>query len=252
MDVTSPPTEVLASDLTMPVYDVRPHIGEELDSCTRYYWQVVARNCCDASVSPVWSFKTEMYGDLDNNGLINLGDFALFALGWLEPVCEAPDWCGGADLNYSSAVDMEDIDLVSKYWLSVCYEPLTRDSILLTEGWMSGDQIPAADPNTFWPETSFVYKTNQGRYGKFIVENIDLASNNKLTIGWTTYNANGTVYSTGTGLEIRGTWSCDLDLGLETSTDRDFFWEQDSPTVRFLTPTNGAKFWMIERGPAIP
>lgn len=247
LDTHNPPSEIIGGGVSVPVYNLQPHIGEELESCTRYYWQVASRNCCNASAGPVWTFKTEMFGDLDKNGLLNLGDLALFAIGWMEPLCSDPDWCLGADMNYSGSVDMDDIKIISKYWLTICYEPLTRDSIVDMEDQMSGVSIPGSDPNDFWPETSFIYKTNQGRYGKFIVENLDKSSNNKLTIGWTTYNSNGTVYSAGTGLEIRGTWSCDLDLGVETSTDRDFFWSQQTSTERYLIPQNGAVFWMVYR-----
>jgi len=56
-----------------------------------------------------------------------------------------------------------------------------------------------------------------------------------------------TVYSQGQ-VTIRGTWSCDLDLGNETyHTDpsRDFFWEQVTSVERYITPKNGAKFHVI-------
>ncbi|MGA1842418.1 MAG: DUF6345 domain-containing protein [bacterium] len=83
-----------------------------------------------------------------------------------------------------------------------------------------------------------VYKTNSGRYGKFIV----MEYGYNIKIKWKTYNSNGTTYSSGSDLTIRGTWSCDLDLGIESSTNRDFFWQQATSTIRYLTPKNGAMF----------
>ncbi len=56
-----------------------------------------------------------------------------------------------------------------------------------------------------------------------------------------------TVYSQGQVI-IHGTWSCDLDLGLQThSTDpsTDFFWNQQTEVERYLEPRNGAKFHVI-------
>jgi hypothetical protein len=51
-------------------------------------------------------------------------------------------------------------------------------------------------------------------------------------------------YSSGQ-LVVRGTWSCNLDEGAETNTGADFWWEQDSATKRYLTPKNGAVFFVV-------
>lgn len=83
-----------------------------------------------------------------------------------------------------------------------------------------------------------VYKTNSGRYGKFIV----MEYGYKIKLKWQTYNANGTTYSSGSSLFVNGTYSCDLDLGLQTSTNRDFWWQQSTSVIRYLSPKNGAKF----------
>ena len=52
------------------------------------------------------------------------------------------------------------------------------------------------------------------------------------------------VHSSGR-LMVRGTYSCDLDTGTETQDGADFFWEQQTATIRFLTPKNGASFYVI-------
>ena len=42
---------------------------------------------------------------------------------------------------------------------------------------------------------------------------------------------------------VRGTWSCDLDVGRQSGDrDSDFWWEQIDETARRLVPENGAHF----------
>ena len=56
-----------------------------------------------------------------------------------------------------------------------------------------------------------------------------------------------TVYSQGQ-VRIRGTWSCDLDLGNETrhaGPTRDFQWDQITEVERYLAPKNGAQFHVV-------
>ncbi len=66
---------------------------------------------------------------------------------------------------------------------------------------------------------------------------------NILTINLVTYGADGlTPLASAAGLEIDGTYSCDLDTATETATNADFYWRQDSSTVRYLIPQNGARF----------
>lgn len=86
--------------------------------------------------------------------------------------------------------------------------------------------------------TIVIYRTNVGRYGKLLIKEYGY----NLKLRWTTYNTSGSVYSQGDNLVIRGTWSCDLDLGRETQTGRDFWWQQETSIERYLSPKNGAKF----------
>lgn len=51
------------------------------------------------------------------------------------------------------------------------------------------------------------------------------------------------VYSSGQ-LVVRGTWRCDLDEGAEDQTG-DFWWELDTAVNRYLTPENGAAFFVV-------
>jgi hypothetical protein len=71
-------------------------------------------------------------------------------------------------------------------------------------------------------------------------------TNNQKTDDYQVQGSAPAVFSHGT-VEIRGTWSCDLDLGKETQTDADFFWQQKTEIIRSITPRNGAKFFVLGR-----
>ena len=65
------------------------------------------------------------------------------------------------------------------------------------------------------PGTVIIYATTDGNMGKMQILDIDKNDNNKLTIKYVTYNYNGSVHSQSDNLEIRGTFTCDLDSGNE-------------------------------------
>lgn len=158
--------------------------------------------------------------------------------------------CPASDLSGDCFVGLEDFAILAEQWLDegvMPYSDLTKDYIAAMEGEMSTANIDASDGNEFMPGTYFIYKTDEGRFGKFMVENYEPDENCRLTIKWVTYNADGTVYSNGRGLIIRGTYSCDLDAGSETSTGRDWRWNLQSSTTRWLDPYNGAKFKLMYR-----
>ncbi len=92
--------------------------------------------------------------------------------------------------------------------------------------------------NELLPGSIFLCKTSEGRLAKFLIEEYGY----HLVITWTTYNHDGEVYSEGSGLRIRGTWSCDLDEGKESADGSDFWWQQATDVERYLTPKNGALF----------
>jgi hypothetical protein len=112
---------------------------------------------------------------------------------------------------------------------------------------MSDDYIDGSDGDAFLPGTWFIYKTSGDRYGKMIVESFYHAPSNRLTLGWTTYNSDGSTHSSGTGLVINGTFNCELDEGLESDTGADFFWAQNTSTNRNLVPVNSALFKLMYR-----
>ncbi|MHC4084316.1 MAG: S8 family serine peptidase [Planctomycetota bacterium] len=216
---------------------------------TGYYGFAVINENAGASDYTI-AVRTACTRDIFADGINNLKDLALILLRWLEG-CRGPDWCGCADLDQSGKIDNGDVRIVAEEWLTVFkwFDRLTAADIAAMDHTLSGDSIDASDGSEFWPGTYFVYKTNLGRYGKFIVDDLDQADNNKLTISWVTYEPDGSIYSQGSGLEINGTWTCDLDKGVEgpSAGAEDWQWLMQTGTTRFLSPRNGAEFKLMYR-----
>jgi hypothetical protein len=55
--------------------------------------------------------------DLNNDGIVNFSDFAIFAFYWMDDTCSEPDWCEGSDSDYSGRVDFVDLLNFVDYWL---------------------------------------------------------------------------------------------------------------------------------------
>ncbi len=169
-------------------------------------------------------------GDLNSDWSVGIDDVVILAGEWLRDDCLMLDWCDGCDMNWSKKVELTDFAVLSAYWKKSftppSYSDLNRDIIakIYQHGHLSNTEISGSDGSEFKPGTYFVYRTSMGRLGKCIVENYEPASSYRLTIAWVTYNANGTVYSSGSGLVILGSFLCDLDTGTVTSTGADFWW----------------------------
>lgn len=53
--------------------------------------------------------------------IVNLEHFASFAVHWLDGPCnESNDWCSGADLNQLNDVTLDDLTILTGYWLDIC------------------------------------------------------------------------------------------------------------------------------------
>lgn len=83
--------------------------------------------------------------------------------------------------------------------------------------------------------TVIVYATSDGNLGKMEILDVDKNDNHKLTIKYVTYNYNGSIHSQSNHLEIKGTYTCDLDKGKTEdiiSSEEDFHLGiQDSKTA---------------------
>ena len=98
----------------------------------------------------------------------------------------------------------------------------------------------------------FYYRTNEGRYGK--LEYLSKDGFKAIFIRWTTYNADGSVYSGAqANLEVPQQAGCDLDLGTIKEEGADFAWKYtqgysaNNPSRDDLVPRNGAAFRKFER-----
>ena len=59
-----------------------------------------------------------LIADASVDGTVNLNDFSLVALRWLETDCSYPDeWCEGADIDWNTEVGIEDLALIAQQWL---------------------------------------------------------------------------------------------------------------------------------------
>jgi len=57
--------------------------------------------------------------DLSHDGEVNLVDFAIFSLYWLNEGCSADNnWCGGADLTFDTYVNSDDLTSFYECWLA--------------------------------------------------------------------------------------------------------------------------------------
>ena len=54
--------------------------------------------------------------DIDEDGNVNLGDYAFLSRYWLE-LCGEPFWCEGVDLDDSGQVDSDDMTIFMEKWL---------------------------------------------------------------------------------------------------------------------------------------
>ena len=137
--------------------------------------------------------------------------------------------------------------------IPLTFETLIQSDIENLEGSMSDDAINASNESGILLEagTVILYKTKSGRFGKLKLLNIDAADNYKLTVEAVTYARDGLVYNSNNFLEVRGTFSADLDeVTTEVSAgDRDFWWERASSTATNLIPRNGAVFMTFNPNP---
>ena len=56
--------------------------------------------------------------DLNEDGMVNLEDFAVLAGWWQDDdACVEPDWCGGSDFDRSGTIDLFDLTTFTESWL---------------------------------------------------------------------------------------------------------------------------------------
>jgi hypothetical protein len=110
-------------------------IDEHWDNTRTIYWRVRFEqfnestgnftrtiNQIDYTIDYVIS---DLPGDLDMNGYVDLADFAAFAAHWLQTDCDLGNsFCGGANINLIDDVDLDDLLILTGNWLEgVIVEP---------------------------------------------------------------------------------------------------------------------------------
>jgi hypothetical protein len=86
-----------------------------------------------------YEYCPERILDLNNDGILNFEDFAIWAYRWADGTCLWPDWCEGCDFDESGAVDNNDLALLSNRWLDefpvgIYSQPLDSDPCWATTG----------------------------------------------------------------------------------------------------------------------
>ena len=83
-----------------------------------------------------------------------------------------------------------------------------------------------------------LYKTKTGRFGKLKV----LSNGYNIWLKIVTYNNDGSVFAHADSVQIEGTWFCDLDSAIESSSQlADFQWEIENATIRQMTAVHPVK-----------
>jgi hypothetical protein len=130
----------------------------------------------------------------------------------------------------------------------ISYSELSFTDIKTQEARMSSTaQIIAVTSTSTWNNGNVIlFKTNEGRYGKFRVLDIDIRQNYKLSISATVYNGDGTLKYADKTIVIEGTVLCDLDLGIpSTDPASDFHWSRNGSTTSLIA-RNTASFLLYK------
>ena len=61
-------------------------------------------------------FRSGNY-NIDEDGDVDLQDFAILAAEWLEISCVDPGWCNRADIDHSGGVGISDMQILAEHWL---------------------------------------------------------------------------------------------------------------------------------------
>jgi hypothetical protein len=90
-----------------------------LSCSTQYCYQTRARNGDGVETTPtsLGCQSTLPPMDLNNDGIVDFGDFAIFAFYWMDNTCAEPDWCEGGDSDHSGRVDCVDLLNFADCWL---------------------------------------------------------------------------------------------------------------------------------------
>lgn len=95
--------------------------------------------------------------DFNNDGVVDLKDFMIFASHWLEEGCSDPEWCQQTDVNKDGEVGLTDLTSFAQYWLwgtpgyVTPSEPNTVEPNSVEPPVEPNNVEPPAEPNTVEP-----------------------------------------------------------------------------------------------------
>jgi hypothetical protein len=125
------------------------------------------------------------------------------------------------------------------------YEAVDRQFINRREAQMKVTPIKLTDQSGLLivPGTVFLFKTNQGLFGKMKFNFADSLNNYLINISGVVFNSNGSIRIQDNDISVNGTWLCDLDSLVESNflPEADFHNNRQTTTNTELIPLNGAK-----------
>jgi len=100
-------------------------IDEHWDGTRSIYWKVKffeQKNDYEPTITyqlDEISYKLtgRVPGDLNEDGIVDLGDFSQLAEKWRSTDCESSGWCQGTDLDESGQVGLSDLAVITGHWL---------------------------------------------------------------------------------------------------------------------------------------
>ncbi len=100
---------------------------------------------------PVLAWQVDLpegvIGDLNGDDIVNLVDFAVLSLYWLDTCDDDNEWCHGADLDSSSDIDILDLYLFAECWLKIEIDLNDDDTVdledfaILSASWMENYNV---------------------------------------------------------------------------------------------------------------
>ena len=83
--------------------------------------------------------------DLNNDGWIDSADLLILAYYWMDDTCSEPNWCEGADCDFSGMVDYIDFAIFAYDWLALTGELTFLDVGLHMDSLWMYQNLPGAD-----------------------------------------------------------------------------------------------------------
>jgi hypothetical protein len=131
-----------------PGYRVKAWVGTDNDPSARNNNNSVTMDS-DKDVTVEFEIIPTPDPDVHPDGIVNLIDFSILSARWQDTGCgELGNWCDGADVDYSGAVNFEDLSYLCENWLT---GTSGRDAIVVQRGPEIAVEIEGAAGRIFVP-----------------------------------------------------------------------------------------------------